>query len=211
MTAPDAVTRVVRTAESRLGPIDLLVNNAAILGPLGYDWEIAPEDWWRAFEINVLGSFRCAREVLAGMVTRKRGRIVNVSSGAGFNRLPQMSAYCATKAALTQWTKVLAEDTRAHGIAVFAFTPGLVRTEMVSHVTGSPEVPKLLGDRFRDVLSQGGDTPIERSAQMLLFLASGKADALSGRFIRAQDSEEDLVSRADVIQANDLHTVTLRQ
>jgi NAD(P)-dependent dehydrogenase (short-subunit alcohol dehydrogenase family) len=210
VTATDAVTRVVKTAESRLGPIDILVNNAAILGPLGYDWEIDPEDWWRTFEINMLGPFRCAREVLPGMITRRRGRIVNVSSGAGFNRPPQMAAYCATKAALTQWTKVLAEDARAHGIAVFAFSPGLVRTAMVSHLTGSPEVPEQLRDRFRTALSQGTDTPIERSARALLFLLSGRADALSGRFIRAQDDEEELLNRAEVIQRDDLHTVTLR-
>jgi NAD(P)-dependent dehydrogenase (short-subunit alcohol dehydrogenase family) len=210
VTASDAVTQVVSAAESQLGPIDILVNSAAALGPLGYDWRVDPEDWWRTFEVNVLGSFRCAREVLAGMVARKRGRIVNVSSGAGFNRLPQMGAYCATKAALTQWTKILAEDTRAHGIAVFAFTPGVVRTAMVARLTESPDVPKEVGDRFRAFLSQGRDTPIERCAQMLLFLVSGRADALSGRFIRAQDEEDELVRRTEEIQRDDLHTVTLR-
>jgi NAD(P)-dependent dehydrogenase (short-subunit alcohol dehydrogenase family) len=210
VTAPDAVTRVVSTAESQLGPIDILVNSAGIVGPLGYDWHADPEDWWRTFEVNVLGSFRCAREVLAGMVARRRGRIVNVSSGAGFNRLPRMGAYCATKAAVTQWTKILAEDAKAHGIAVFAFHPGAVRTPMLAGLTESPDVPREVGDMFRALLTQGRDTPIERCAQMLLFLVSGRADALSGRFIRAQDNEDDLVRRAEDIQRNDLHTVTLR-
>lgn len=63
---------------------------------------------------------------------------------------------------------------------------------------------------FRALLNQGRDTPIERCAQMLLFLVSGRADALSGRFMRAQDNEDDLVRRAEEIQRNDLHTVTLR-
>lgn len=210
VTAPDAVTRVVTTAESQLGPIDILVNSAGVVGPLGYDWHADPEDWWRTFEVNVLGSFRCAREVLAGMAARRRGRIVNVSSGAAFNRLPRMAAYCATKAAVTQWTKILAEDTRAHGIAVFAFHPGAVRTSMLAGLTESPDVPREVGDMFRAVLNQGRDTPIERCAQMLLFLVSGRADALSGRFIRAQDNEDELVHRAEEIQRNDLHTVTLR-
>jgi NAD(P)-dependent dehydrogenase (short-subunit alcohol dehydrogenase family) len=210
VTASDAVTRIVHTAESQLGPIDILVNNAGVMGPLGYDWHAEPEDWWRTFEVNVLGSFRCAREVLAGMVARRRGRIVNVSSGAAFNRLPRMAAYCATKAAVAQWTKILAEDTRAHGIAVFAFHPGAVRTSMVTTLTESPDVPRELGDMFRTLLNQGRDTPIERCAQMLVFLVSGRADALSGRFIRAQDNEDDLMRRAEEIQRNDLHTVTLR-
>ena len=209
--AADAVARVVRTAESQLGPIDILVNNAGALGPLGYDWRVDPEDWWRTFEVNVLGAFQCTREVLAGMVERKRGRIVNISSGAGFGRLPQMSAYSATKAALTQWTKTLAADTRAHGIAVFAFHPGMVRTSMLVHLTTSSDVPTEVRDRFHALVSQGRETPIERSAQMLLFLVSGRADALSGRFIRASDDDEAvLVLRAEEIQRADLHTVTLR-
>ena len=206
----EAVAHVVNTVESQLGPVDILVSNAGDLGPLGYDWDVDPEKWWRTFEVNVRGPFLYARAVLAGMVTRQRGRIVNVSSGAGFNRLPQMGAYCATKAALTQWTKILAEDTRAHGIAVFAFHPGAVRTSMVEHLTTSPDVPREVGDRFRAFLTQGQDTPIERSAQMLLFLVSGRADALSGRFIRAQDNEEELVRRAEEIRRDDLHVVTLR-
>ena len=115
VAAPDAVTRVVSTAESELGPIDILVNSAGVVGPLGYDWHIDPEDWWRTFEVNVLGP-----SGVLGSVGRhghaERGRIVNVSSGAGFNRLPQMGAYCATKAAVTQWTKILAEDTRRTGL-----------------------------------------------------------------------------------------------
>jgi NAD(P)-dependent dehydrogenase (short-subunit alcohol dehydrogenase family) len=207
---PDAVANVVAIAESQLGPVDILVNNAGAVGPLGNDWDVDTTDWWRTFEINVRGPFLCARAVLPGMVARRRGRIVNVSSGAGFNRLPQMSAYCATKAALTQWTKCLAADIQAKGVVVFAFHPGMVRTEMVAHLTASPEVPKEVGDIFRGLLSQGRDTSIDRCAQMLLFLVSGRADALSGRFIRAQDNEEALLRRAEEIQRDDLHVVTLR-
>jgi len=209
VSAPDAVAHVVRTAESQLGMVDILVNNAGAVGPLGYDWEVDLEDWWRTFEINVRGPFLYARAVLPGMVKRQRGRIVNISTGAGFGRLPQMDAYCATKAALTQWTKCLAADIQAHGVTVFAFHPGFVRTSMVDHLTSS-DVPNAVQAYFNSLLSQGRDVPIERSAQMLLFLVSGRADALSGRFIRAQDNEEELVRRAEEIRRDDLHVVTLR-
>jgi len=209
VSAPEAVAHVVRTAESQLGMVDILVNNAGAVGPLGYDWEVDLEDWWRTFEINVRGPFLYARAVLPGMVKRQRGRIVNVSTGAGFGRLPQMDAYCATKAALTQWTKCLAADIQAYGVTVFAFHPGFVRTSMVDHLTSS-DVPNAVQAYFNSLLSQGRDVPIERSAQMLLFLVSGRADALSGRFIRAQDNEEELVRRAEEIRRDDLHVVTLR-
>jgi NAD(P)-dependent dehydrogenase (short-subunit alcohol dehydrogenase family) len=191
VSAPEAVAHVVRTAESQLGAVDILVNNAGAVGTLGYDWEVDPEEWWRTFEINVRGPFLYARAVLPRMVDRRRGRIVNVSTGAGFNRLPQMDAYCATKAALTQWTRCLAADIQADHLI-------------------SASVPNAVQAFFHSALSQGRDTPIERSAQMLLFLVSGRADALSGRFIRAQDDEEELVRRAEEIRRDDLHVVTLR-
>jgi NAD(P)-dependent dehydrogenase (short-subunit alcohol dehydrogenase family) len=207
--APEAVARVVRTAESQLGPVDILVNNAGAVGPLGYVWEVDSEDWWRTFETNMRGPFLCARTVLPGMVERRRGRIVNVSTGAGFTRLPQMDAYCATKAALTHWTRCLAEDIRTHGVTVFAFHPGFVRTPMVDRLT-SPSAPTAVRTLFQSMVSQKRDVPIERSAQMLLFLVSGRADALSGRFLRAQDDAEELVRRADEIVRGELHVVTLR-
>jgi NAD(P)-dependent dehydrogenase (short-subunit alcohol dehydrogenase family) len=174
---------------------------------VGDDWRADPDDWWRTFEVNVLGSFRCAREVLPGMIARRRGRIVNVSSSAGFSPAPSMTAYGASKAAVNQWTKRLAAETRAHGVAVFAFNPGVVRTPLLASLVESPVV----GQMFQGILDQGRDTPIDRVAEMLLFLVSGRADALSGRFIEARDNEDDLARRAEEIQRNDLHTVTLRK
>jgi NAD(P)-dependent dehydrogenase (short-subunit alcohol dehydrogenase family) len=61
---------MVSTAESRLGPLDILVNNAGVMGPVGYDWNVDPEDWWRTFEVNMRGPFLCARAVLPGMLAR---------------------------------------------------------------------------------------------------------------------------------------------
>jgi 3-oxoacyl-[acyl-carrier protein] reductase len=207
VTTATEVTRAVHTVEANVGPIDILVNNAGIVGPVDVDWRADPDDWWRTFEVNVLGSFRCVREVLPGMIARKRGRIVNVSSMAAFTPNPCMAAYSASKAAVTQWTKRLAAETRAHGVAVFAFNPGMARTPMFANLLESPVV----GPMFQGFLDQGRDTPIERVAEWLVFLVSGRADALSGRFIGVQDNEDDLLRRAEEIQRNDLHAVTLRK
>jgi NAD(P)-dependent dehydrogenase (short-subunit alcohol dehydrogenase family) len=212
VSVPDAVAHVVTTTEQQLGPVDVLVNNAGWHVPksLGYDWEVDPEGWWHTFEINVRGPFLCARAVLPGMIQRQRGRIVNISSHAAFTPRPLLDALCTSKAALTQWTRCLAMGTQAHGIAVFAFAPGLVRTFGSEYLVTSPEVPKELADIFHGRFSREEDTPIERAVQMLLFLVSGRADALSGRFILVQDQEEDLVRRAEEIQREDLHILTLR-
>ena len=89
----EAVRNMVRTVEAQAGPVDLLVNNAAVIWPLGPAWEIAPAEWWRFFEINLYGTFLCAHAVLPGMTRRGRGRIVNVASGAGIESPPFGSAY----------------------------------------------------------------------------------------------------------------------
>src|SRR4029453_1474596 len=83
-------------------------------------------------------------------------------------------------------------------------------TSGTEYLVTAPEGPQALAARFRTRFSQGEDTPIEWAAQMLLFLVSGRADALSGRYIRAQDNEEELMQRAEEIQREDLHILTLR-
>lgn len=200
----------VRTTESTLGPIDILVNNAGVTGPVGHDWNVDPEAWWRTFEVNVRGPFLCARAVLPGMLARRRGRIVNVSSGAAFNHMPQMGVYCASKAALTQWTNSLARELQGRGVVALAFAPGFVRTPMAQYLTESPEVPKEARDYFRAFLDERRDTPIERSVEMLLFLVSGRADPLSGRFIHVKDDEAALVRRTQEVLRDNLHVLALR-
>ena len=118
VSVPNAVTHVVTTTAQQLGPVDLLVNNAGwhVPGSLGYAWEVDPESWWHTFEINLRGAFLCARAVLSGMIQRHRGRIVNISSGTAVNANPFMDALCASKAALTHWTRC------CHGARAGPFT-----------------------------------------------------------------------------------------
>jgi NAD(P)-dependent dehydrogenase (short-subunit alcohol dehydrogenase family) len=207
--APDTAAHAVRVTEARLGPLDILVNNAGSRGPIGHDWDVDPDDWWRTLEVNLRGPYLLARAVLPGMIARRRGRIVNVSSGGAFNRIPQLVAYCASKAALTQWTHCLAPDVRPHGVSVFAFGPGFVHTPMTADLTTSA-VPKETADFYRVLVDERRDTPIERVVETLLLLVSGRADALSGRYIQARDDVEALVRRAEQIRRDNLHTLTVR-
>lgn len=75
---------MVATVEGTLGPIDLLVNNASIMAPIGRDWEVDPTRWWRTLEVNLLGPYLCARAVLPLMVQRRQGHIINISSSAAY-------------------------------------------------------------------------------------------------------------------------------
>ena len=115
-----AVDAAVQEAERGLGPVDLLVNNAAQARALGEVWQVDPEEWWRDVEVNVRGPFLCARAVLPGMVTRQRGRIINVTSGAGARPGPGMSGYAVSKAGLMRLSDSLAAEVAGSGVSVFS-------------------------------------------------------------------------------------------
>jgi hypothetical protein len=91
-----------------------------------------------------------------------------------------------------------------------AIDSGFVRSAMTESTAESPEDEKRLGGLFRRILAEGGDSPPERAAQLVLFLASERADALSGCFISTRDDLADMLGRAEAIQEDELHTLRLR-
>jgi 3-oxoacyl-[acyl-carrier protein] reductase len=182
-------------AESELGPIDLLVANAGIGGPEGRTWEVDPAEWWEVLEANVLGVHLCCRTVIPDMLERGEGRIVITGSGAAYLPGASSTPYPASKAAIWRYGETLANEL-ADRIPVFVISPGLVRTEMTD-------------DNFPD---DAPWTPPELAPRLVRVLASGRADALAGRYLHAEhDDIEDLILRADEIRQNDLNAIRLRR
>jgi 3-oxoacyl-[acyl-carrier protein] reductase len=189
------VERWVGETERELGPIDLLAANAGIGNQGGATWETPVHDWWRIFEVNVLGVHLCCRAVIPGMLERGRGRIVITGSGAAYLPGSRQTAYPASKAAVCRYGETLARELEGR-IPVFFFSPGLVRTDMTDGSFGD-DAPW---------------TPPELAPQLVRTLASGRADALAGRYLHAEhDDVEDLIVRADEIAANDLNAIRLRR
>ena len=206
VTDAPAVTAAFATIEQSLGPIDLLVNNAGVIGPLGPFAQSSVDDWWRAIDVNLRGQILCAHLVLPGMIARRRGRIINIASGGGATMLPYFSAYVTSKAALIRFAECLAVEVKPHGIAVFAMGPGTVRTRMSEYSLNSPEGRTWL-PWFRDIFTEGRDLPAERPAALLLALASGRADALSGCFLQPSDDLERIIDAAATVQQAKLYTM----
>ncbi|HVM58227.1 MAG TPA: SDR family oxidoreductase [Gaiellaceae bacterium] len=178
------------------GPLDLLVCCAGISSWEGRAWEAEPADWWRTFEVNVLGVFLCCRAAIPAMLARGSGRIVNVASGAAYLPASRNDAYAASKAAVNRFTEVLAGELAGTGVVAFSISPGLVRTAMTA---GS----------FPD---DAPWTPPECAPRLVLALASGEFDALAGRYLHAEhDPPEKLRRRIAEIQAEDLNAIRLRR
>jgi 3-oxoacyl-[acyl-carrier protein] reductase len=191
------VDRMVAETERELGPIDLLVANAGIALSERSAWELEPEEWWRVHEVNVLGVYLCCRAVIPGMIDRGGGRIVLTGSGAAYLPGSKSTAYPSSKAAVWRFGNTLADQLEPHGIPVFVISPGLVKTEMTEG-SFSADAPW---------------TPPELAPRLVRELASGRLDALSGRYIHAEHDADvdDLERRAGEIVANDLNAIRLRR
>jgi len=198
-----AVERAVAAIEAALGPIDLLINNAGVGGTRGAFWEIAPDDWWRAIEINLRGPAACARAVLPGMIERRRGRIINIASDVATRTTTRNLDYACSKAALLRLTDCLAASVKEHGVAVFAVSPGMVRTRLTEAYWGP--------DAGARRLPEAAWTPPEHVVAFVLELASGRADALSGRYLHVRHGtlDERLARAADIVR-DDLLILALR-
>jgi 3-oxoacyl-[acyl-carrier protein] reductase len=184
----------VEGAVADAGPVDLLVANAGISNREGATWEIEPEDWWRTFEVNVLGVHLCCRAVIPGMLERGSGRIVITGSGAAYLPNQRTTAYPASKAAVCRYGESLAGEL-AGQIPVFFFSPGLVRTDMTA--SAPDDAPW---------------TPPELAPRLVAALATGRYDALAGRYLHAEhDDLDDLLSRIDDVRELDLNAIRLRR
>ena len=196
----DMVSWTVQQIEAALGPIDLLVNNAGVLEPLGKVWETSPEEAGRLIDINLSGAYYCLRAVLPGMVQRGYGTIVNVSSSAAARLAPGWSVYAASKAGLDQLTRCAAVDLKDTSIRVYSLYPGLVETRMVETLlTATPD--QLLPDRrqfFVDQKTAGKIVPPEVPARAIVWLCSTHCDLESGAVIdlRRQPELQEKINQA---------------
>jgi NAD(P)-dependent dehydrogenase (short-subunit alcohol dehydrogenase family) len=213
VTDAAAIEQAVATIERTWGTVDLLVNNAGEWGPIAPVWEVDPEAWWRTMEIHVRGSFLCARSVLPGMIARGQGRIITIASHAGVHRWPTCSAYSVSKAATIKFTENLAVEVRRHGVSVFAVNPGIVTIGLTDQAMTMTDAPETAAGRaaawIRQQVAAGRAVPPERGAQLILALARGDADPLTGRYLTVDDDLAALVRRAAEIQDGDLYTLKL--
>jgi NAD(P)-dependent dehydrogenase (short-subunit alcohol dehydrogenase family) len=194
VTSRAAVDAMVEHVESELGPIELLVANAGRNVREPNAWEVDPDDWWNVLEVNVLGVYLACRAAIPRMLERGKGRIVITGSGAAYLPHSGSTAYSASKAAVWRFGNVLAEQLGGR-LPVFVISPGLVRSEMTKRAPD--DAPW---------------TPPELAPRLVRALASGRADALAGRYLHAEhDDIDDLIRRADEIRERDLNAIRLQR
>ncbi len=174
----DAVKKMVSEVNKEFGRIDLLVNNAGNVGDVTFD-ELKPEHWDRIISINLTGPFNVLWAVKDGMIERKFGRIVNVSSIAALAVRPDQLPYAAAKAGIISLTKSCCEPLAKHNIRINSVAPGAIDTDMLSEV--SPDMVEQL--RSTTPLGRLGNP--DEMANVIAFLLSEEASYITGATIIA--------------------------
>lgn len=182
-----AVQQLIERVLAELDRIDILINNAGILHPVGDTWTVDPDDWQYNVTVNLDGVFLTTHAVLPHMIERGSGRIINVTSGAAQRPVPGWSAYCAAKAGLDHFTRVVAAELAGTGVTINAAAPGVVDTEMQA------EIRQLAPSEFRQVSRyqaykrEGVLRDPSEPAQMLLWLCHPATQAMNGEALHIDD------------------------
>jgi NAD(P)-dependent dehydrogenase (short-subunit alcohol dehydrogenase family) len=186
VSSRDQMEELFHRVEQEIGLADVLVNNAGIYGPKGPSESVDLDEWSRALEINLLGTFIPTRFAVAQMKKKGAGKIINLSGGGATNPLPRLSAYAASKAAVVRLTETLAEELREFSIAVNAIAPGALNTRLLDEVLRAG--PEIVGAGFYEkALKQRetGGAPLDKGATLCVYLASSASDGITGKLISA--------------------------
>jgi len=205
----EQVDQLVSAALAAFPQIHILVNNAGVYGPKGPIEAVDWDEWVHAVEINLLGSVLMARALVSHFRSNRYGKLIQLSGGGATAPLPFVSAYAASKAGIVRFMETLAEEVKADGIDVNSIAPGALNTRLLDEVleAGPQKVGQSFYERALKQKSSGG-TPLERGAELAVFLASAASDGISGKLISAVwDPWGDFSEHMDELQKTDIYTL----
>jgi 3-oxoacyl-[acyl-carrier protein] reductase len=172
-----SVEKMIDEAEAALGPIEILINNAGIISD-SLLMRMSDDDFDRVIDTNLKGTYYCSRLLIPGMVKRRWGRIINVSSVVGIRGNIGQTNYSASKAAVHGFTKSLAKEVATRNITVNAVAPGYIRTATTDVLTDKVK------DTVKTWIPMGRFGEPEEVAPMIVFLCSEDARYITGDVIR---------------------------
>jgi 3-oxoacyl-[acyl-carrier protein] reductase len=180
VSSPDSVRAATERIAAEFGPVEILINNAAmftVLGRQSFD-KIPFEEWERVMRVNVTGSWLCAASVAEGMRSAKWGRIINISSSTVPLGLPMFAHYVTSKAAVIGLTRTMATELGPHGVTVNCVLPGLTETEVEN-----PGRNDAIRNKVIDLQCVKRLGVPEDLVGMMLFLASPASSFITGQSI----------------------------
>ena len=169
-----AVEAAAKQTLAQFGKIDILINNAAIVGPNANTWEYPPEAFRDVVDIGLIGTFYCARAVVPHMIAQNYGRIVNIASVAGKEGNPKAPAYSAMKAAVIGLTKSLGKELASYNVGVNCVTPAVAKTTLA--LSQAPDFLAMIVSK----IPRGRMLELDEAASMICWLASAENSFTTG-------------------------------
>jgi len=209
VSSQDDVGRLAKIVEKKFGKLDILVSNAGVYGPKGSIEEVSWAAWSQAISINLMGTALCCRMFLPLLRRAAHGKVLIISGGGATKPLPFLSAYAASKAAVVRFGETLAEELRESNIDVNSIAPGALNTRLLDEVLSAG--PEKVGQSFYDASlrqKESGGTPLERGAELCVYLASSESDGITGKLISAVwDPWTDFASHRQELEKTDVYTL----
>lgn len=195
--------------KSRVNDVDVLVNNAAIQGPIGpvleNDWSF----WQKTIQVNLLAPIRLCRLCLPLMIQKRQGKIINISGGGATGPRPYFSAYAVSKAGLVRFSETLAEEVKPYSIDVNCIAPGVMNSPLLAEVlqAGIEKAGEKEYNIAQAQQSKTGDVAV-RAAELCAYLASSQSDGITGKLMSAVwDPWETLADHKEELKTTDIYTL----
>jgi NAD(P)-dependent dehydrogenase (short-subunit alcohol dehydrogenase family) len=207
VASPEALAALMSAISARHGPVEVLVNNAGIHGPVGPLAEADPSEWEEALKIDLLAPFRLMQAVIPAMVRKGTGAIINISGGGATKPMPSFSAYAAAKAGLVRLTETVALELEGSGVRVNAVAPGFLATRLHEPtLAGTVAVDPKIAETTRRNFARGGDDPM-LAARLCVWLSGPEAAHINGRLLSAVFDSLEVLGSAEAFASKDLFTL----
>mgnify|MGYP000055904358 CR=1 FL=1 len=174
LSSSDAIKDLVKRADDAMGKIDILVNNAGLTRD-GLSMRMSDADWQDVLDVNLTAPFKLAQAVQRGMMKRRYGRIINITSVVGVTGNPGQTNYCASKAGMIGWSKSMAAEVASRGITVNCIAPGFIATAMTDALNDDQK------SKIDATIPAGKMGQSEDIAAAAVYLASAEANYMTGQ------------------------------
>ena len=204
-----SVYKLIKSTLKKFKKIDILINNAGVLGPKGNIENINWEKWVKTIEINLLGSVLLCKNIIPHFKKRNKGKIIQISGGGATSPFPMFSSYATSKVAIVRFIENLSEENNKYNIDINAVSPGIMNTNMLDQILKTKKI--LIGSKtYKKFLlaKKKDENNINKACELILFLGSNHSDGLSGKLISSKwDNWKNWINRKKFLKKSDVYTI----